>query len=97
MKEGISVEGHPVVIVDDLVSSGGTMMGAAELLREKGATDVYYLYTHPLHSSERFKRILESKPRMVLASDTIKTNFDGMTVVSVIPLLSEAITRLPSA
>ncbi|MFW9853845.1 MAG: ribose-phosphate diphosphokinase [Candidatus Thorarchaeota archaeon] len=97
MGVGIPVEGHPVVIIDDLVSSGGTMMGAAELLREKGATDVYYLYTHPVHSSERFKRILESKPRMVFASDTIKTNFNGMTVVSVIPLLSDAIKRLPSA
>ncbi len=82
------MEGHPVVIVDDLVSSGGTMMGAAELLREKGATDVHYLYTHPVHSNKWFKRILESKPRSVFASDTIKTSFDGMTIVSVVPLIS---------
>ncbi|MFW9780255.1 MAG: ribose-phosphate diphosphokinase [Candidatus Heimdallarchaeota archaeon] len=93
----VPVEGHPVVIVDDLVSSGGTMIGAAELLREKGAMDIYFLYTHPVHTAERLKRILESKPRLAITSDSIKTNFDGMTIVSVIPLLSKAIERLPSA
>ncbi len=89
----IDIEGHPVIIVDDLVSSGNTMIGAAKILKEKGATEIIFAYIHAVHSSENFARILQAKPSAVFTTDTIKTDFKGLNIVSIVPLLSNWIRK----
>jgi ribose-phosphate pyrophosphokinase len=89
--EGIDFEIHTNValIIDDLVSSGGTMIGAAQILIDKGVKDVIFAYVHAVHSPENFSRLLQVNPSLILATDTIKTDINGLTIVSVIPLIIE--------
>jgi len=84
----VKIQNRSVLIIDDLVSSGGTMIGAAQILREKGARDVFFAYIHAVHSPENFKKMLTANPSLILSTDTIKTDINGLTTVSVIPILS---------
>ncbi|MFX0085079.1 MAG: ribose-phosphate diphosphokinase, partial [Candidatus Hodarchaeota archaeon] len=84
----IEIKDRSVLIIDDLVSSGGTMIGAAKILKEYGAKEVYLAYIHAVHSPDNFKNILKANPSIILATNTIKTNLPGLTTVSVIPLIS---------
>jgi ribose-phosphate pyrophosphokinase len=84
----IEIQGRSVLLIDDLVSSGGTMIGAAKILKEYGAKEVIFAYIHAVHSPDNFKNILKANPSVILATNTIKTNLSGLTTVSVIPLIS---------
>ncbi|MFW9906117.1 MAG: ribose-phosphate diphosphokinase [Candidatus Thorarchaeota archaeon] len=87
--EGLSFEikDRTVIIIDDLVSSGKTMIGAANILKDKGAKGLIYAYIHAVHSPVSFAKMQEVEPTLTIATDTIKTNIEGLTTVSVIPLI----------
>lgn len=85
----ISLKDRIILIVDDLVSSGGTMIGAARILKEKGVKTIYLTYVHAVHSLENFNKLKNEDIQYFLSTDTIKTNFEGLIVISVIELLSE--------
>jgi len=88
--EGLSfeIENQSVVIIDDLVSSGRTMIGAANIAKEKGAKEVIFVYVHAVHSPTSFTTMQEVNPTLTITTDTIKTNISGLTTVSVVPLIS---------
>jgi ribose-phosphate pyrophosphokinase len=83
----IDVDDYSVMIIDDVVSSGGTMIGAAKILKNKGAKNVYLAYVHAVHSPASFSKILEVDPTLVLATNTLKVHVEGLTTVSIIPLI----------
>jgi ribose-phosphate pyrophosphokinase len=82
----ISLKNRHVIIVDDLVSSGGTMIGAAKILKQKGAKSVYLVYIHGVHSLENFNNLQKEDIQLFVTTDTIKSNIPGLMVVSVIDL-----------
>ncbi len=88
--EGLSfeIENRSVIIIDDLVSSGRTMIGAANIAKEKGAKEVIFTYVHAVHSPTSFTTMQEVNPTLAITTDTIKTNISGLTTVSVVPLIS---------
>lgn len=88
--EGLSfeIENRTVIIIDDLVSSGKTMIGAANIAKDKGAKGVIFAYIHAVHSPASFAAMQEVNPILTIATDTIKTNISGLTIVSVVPLIS---------
>lgn len=90
--------GKPVVIVDDMISTGGTLGLAAELLRERGASPIYAAATHGIFAQDGLELIHHSPLDKILITDTLPLPADGPTdkveVVSVAPLLAEAITRI---
>lgn len=51
------VEGRPVIIYDDMVRTGGSLIGAAEAYREAGATDVAAICTHGVFCARALERI----------------------------------------
>lgn len=92
------VAGKPAVIVDDMISTGGTLSLAAELLHERGAAPIYAAATHGIFAQEGLERIARSPIDTVLVTNTLPLPSDGPTdkidVVTVAPLLAEAITRI---
>lgn len=68
------VAGKVAVIVDDMISTGGTLREAAELLHERGAKEIYVYATHPALAREAPSVIGESRIKRVTVTDTIPVN-----------------------
>jgi ribose-phosphate pyrophosphokinase len=90
--------GKPAVIVDDMISTGGTLSLAAKLLQERGASPILAAATHGIFAQDGLELIANSPIDKVLVSDTLPLPLDGPTekieIVSVAPLFAEAITRI---
>ena len=87
------VTGKNVVLVDDLIDTGGTLTAAANLIMEKGAKSVRALITHPVLSGKAYERIEESALTELVVCDTIplKQASSKIKVLSVAPLFARAI------
>ena len=87
------VTGKNVVLVDDLIDTGGTLTAAANLIMEKGAKSVRALITHPVLSGKAYERIEESALTELVVCDTIplKQASPKIKVLSVAPLFARAI------
>ncbi len=91
------VEDKNVLIVDDLIDTAGTFVGAVNALKEKGAKKIFGAITHPLLSGEAIERIENSELNKLFVTDTIdfnnKTQSKKITIVSAAGLFAEAIRR----
>ena len=93
------VDGHPVILFDDEIGTGVTMISAADAITKRGSTDIYAVATHGVLSGDTSTRLAEvSHIKEVVITDTVplsadKVNFK-MKVLSVAPLLGEAIKRI---
>lgn len=65
------VVGKKVIIVDDMIDTAGTLCKSAEVLLEKGATEVYACIAHGILSGVAYERIGKSKIKTLYISDTI--------------------------
>lgn len=90
------VEGANVVLVDDLIDTGGTICKAAEILMEKGAKSVRAICTHPIMSGTAFEKINNSVLTEIAVSDTIPLQQESpkMKVLTVAELFSKAIRNV---
>ncbi len=90
------VEGKDILLVDDLIDTAGTFVGATKALKEKGARKIFGAVTHPLLSGPAFERINNCELDALFVTDTI--NFDQsyskkIKILSAAPLFAEAIIR----
>lgn len=90
------VKGKDVLLVDDMIDTGGTIVGAASLLRSKGAKSIIVVATHGLFSKDALEKINNSAIDIVYVTDTVPLNEKVVSnskikVVTVAPLLAEAI------
>jgi ribose-phosphate pyrophosphokinase len=92
-----SVEGKDVIIVDDLVDTGGSMEQAVKLVKKKGAKDVYVAFAHPVLSDPATTRLANLPIKEIITTDTIpiskEKQLPNMTVLTVANLLGEVILR----
>ncbi|MDZ7816200.1 MAG: ribose-phosphate diphosphokinase [Planctomycetota bacterium] len=94
------VKDKSVLLVDDMVATGGTLVKAAEAMKNNGATEVICALTHPVLAGDAVSKIKNSMIDKLYVTDTIplgdkKKQLDGMVeVVTVAPLLAEAIRRI---
>lgn len=95
-----SVEGCDVIIVDDEVDTGGSICQAVDLVKSKGARDVYVVFVHPVFSPPAVDRLEALPVKQIITTDTIHIPqadqarlADKLTVLSVAPLLGEVIRR----
>ncbi|BBA35362.1 ribose-phosphate pyrophosphokinase [Methylocaldum marinum] len=98
-----NVCGKTVLIVDDLISTGGTVARAAHACREQGAIAVHAAVTHGLFVGEAAKvvadpaldslAITDSVPPFRLSRETIQ---DKLTLIPIAPLFAEAIRQIRS-
>src|SRR4029453_1293463 len=91
------VEGRTVLIVDDEILTGGTLVTTAEVCHDHGATAVYATATHPIFAGAAVERIEKAPVRELVFTDTIpvppEKRLPNFTQLSVAPLLGEAIRR----
>ena len=91
------VKGSDVIIVDDLCDTAGTLVKAAQLLKDQGACRVFAAITHPVFSGAALDRIRHSVIEEMVISNTIPLNGevpDNIKCISVAPLLGESIRRI---
>ena len=91
------VDGKNVLLVDDLIDTAGTFVGAIKALKEKGAKNIYGAITHGILSGESMNRIKNSELTRLYITDTIdssnKIDTDKIKIVSAADLFAEAIQR----
>ena len=89
------VEGRHCVLIDDMIDTAGTICAAADLLMEKGATEVWAMCTHAVMSDPAVDRLKNSVISRVVVTDTLPLpsdkQIDKLEVVSVAPIFAEAI------
>ena len=90
------VKNREAIIVDDLISTGSTLIQAAETLLQHGATEVYATCTHPVFAGDAVERLNKSPLKEVIVTDTIPhTNLPSkIKILTVSALLGEAIKRI---
>ncbi|MBD3413307.1 MAG: ribose-phosphate diphosphokinase [Candidatus Aminicenantes bacterium] len=93
------VDGHDVIILDDMVDTGGTLVQSAEALMKEGAKRVFAACTHPVLSGDAVEKIDQSELKKLVVTNTIplegrKQTSNKITVLSVAELFGEAIRRI---
>ncbi len=94
------VAGRRVIMVDDMISTGGSISQGAKLLMEHGAAEVRCAVTHPVFCGPVVERLSAAPITEIAVTDTIPLNDnarqlgDRIKVLSVAGLLGEAIKRI---
>ncbi len=89
------VDGRACILLDDMIDTAGTIVAAADILREHGATDVWVMATHAVLSDPAVDRLKNADLSRVVVTDTLpipaEKRFDKLEVLSVAPLIGDAI------
>jgi ribose-phosphate pyrophosphokinase len=93
------IEGRNCVIMDDMIDTAGTLVKAAEVLKERGAKSVYAYCTHPVFSGPAIERIKKSQIDEVVITNTIPLSETAKPIrkirqLSVAFLFAETIRRI---
>jgi len=93
------VEGRDVVILDDMVDTGGTLIRSVEALKKEGAQRIFAACTHPVLSGQAVDKIEKSALEQLIVTNTIpldeaRKNSSKIVVLSVAALFGEAIRRI---
>jgi len=90
------IEGRNIVLVDDLVDTGGTLCKAAEMMMDKGALSVRAVCTHPVLSGKAYDNIENSKLIELIVTDSIPLRQDSskIRVLSVADLFAKVINSV---
>lgn len=90
------VEGANVILIDDLIDTGGTICKAAQIIMDKGAVSVRAICTHPVLSHKAHQNITDSILEELIVTDSIplKQDNDKIKVLSVAELFAKAIGRI---
>ena len=94
-----TVDGRNVLMVDDMITSGGTIRQAVNLVKARGARDIYVAATHPVLCGDAVRRLKESPIKEVTVTDTIPlapeaAALENLKQLSLAPLLGKAIKRI---
>lgn len=82
-------------IVDDMISSGGTIIQAANVCKEKGAEQVYLMVTHAVFSKQAPQLLQSSIAQKVFVTDSLpltdKQKFSKLEILSIAPLIAKSL------
>ncbi len=90
------VENKDVIIIDDIIDTGGTIAKAADLMKSKGARSVRACATHAVLSGSAIERLEASALDEILLTDTIPlhTKSNKITVLTCAPLFEDVIQKV---
>jgi ribose-phosphate pyrophosphokinase len=94
------IEGKSILMIDDMITTGGTVAEASRILKDHGAGRIYVAATHGVFAGEAVNKLCNSPIERIIITDTIPACSrltpikDKLTVLSVAPLMGEAIKRI---
>jgi ribose-phosphate pyrophosphokinase len=86
--KNVDVTGRHVVLVDDMIATGGTMAESIRMLRDQGAVDVYLACVHPVLARNAALRLFNAGVKDIIATDTLEK---AESRLSVAPLIADAL------
>lgn len=95
---GGPVAGKVALMFDDMITTAGSICGAAKMVHAQGARDIYVAATHGVLCGQAVERLQDAPITKVVLTDTIPlpaaARIPKIEVLSVAPLLGEAIKRI---
>ncbi|MCA9176900.1 MAG: ribose-phosphate pyrophosphokinase [Planctomycetales bacterium] len=94
---GGPVEGRVALVFDDMISTAGSICGAAQKVHDAGAREIHVAATHAVFCGDAIKRLHDAPISSVVVTDSIpldNVDLPKLKVLSVAPLLAEAIRRI---
>jgi ribose-phosphate pyrophosphokinase len=85
----LDCKGRDTVIVDDIISTGGTIVNAAKMLKAQGARRIFVGATHALLIQSARTRIMQAQVEEIIGTDTVANE---VSKISVAPLIADALT-----
>ncbi len=89
--EELNVRGRPALIIDDIISTGGTIIETVKVLKKEGATKVGVACVHPILAGNALDRIKQEGPEFIVGTDTVPS---PISEVSVAPVIADKIRKL---
>ena len=91
MKSGdLDITGRDIIIVDDMIATGGTMAEAVKILNKNGARDVYTACIHPVLSRNAVLRLSNAGVKDIMATDTLEKT---QSRISTAPIIAEILKK----
>jgi len=96
-----SIENRNVVMVDDMISTAGTIAGAAEMVKKRGAKRIVVGATHGVFAGPAIERLAAAPIDEIFVTDTIPPSDEvsalkNLKILTVAPLIGEAMRRIHS-
>ncbi|HTX44445.1 MAG TPA: ribose-phosphate diphosphokinase [Methanocella sp.] len=88
--KNLDIRGRDVVLMDDIISTGGTIAEAIKLLKAQGVRDVYVACVHPVFARNAYLKLYDAGVKEVIATDTLER---ALSKVSVAPVIAEAMKK----
>ena len=97
-----NVNSKTCIIVDDIIDSGGTIVNAAKILKQKGAKDVHVYCSHGVLSGDAVEKIKKSRVKNLVITDTINNSekvkkAKNIEILTISNLVGEAIRRISNS
>ena len=92
------IEGRNIVLVDDIIDTGGTLCKAADMMMDRGAASVRAMCTHAILSGKAYENLEKSKITELIVTDTVplKQQSSKIKVLSVATLFADVLHRVVS-
>ena len=95
---GGSLEGKVALMFDDMISTAGSICGAAELVKKRGAREIHVAATHGLFAGKAIERLEKAPIDSIVVTDSVplepEKQLPKIKVLSVASILGEAIKRI---
>ena len=95
---GGDLEGKVAIMFDDMISTAGSICGAAELVKKKGAREIHVAATHGVFAGPAIERMMAAPIDSIVITDTVPLppgkTCDKIKVLSVAGMLGESIKRI---
>jgi len=89
--KNLDAQGKKAAIIDDIISTGGTMAQSIQELKKQGAKQVLVACTHGLFAGDAIKKLVSAGCNEIISTDTIKSDFSK---VKISPCLSRLLSSL---
>jgi ribose-phosphate pyrophosphokinase len=82
--KNLDVEGREAVIIDDIISTGGTIINASQILKERGSSRILVSCVHPVLVEDSLLKIFAAGAEQVIATDTLKSEVSCVSVAGLV-------------